>query len=86
MSDLSKVVINNTEKRRRDNLPKVRGKDRPFVGIRTPVSSGDRGGETAEGRILRRSGTPRGRPGIVQQHVWLAQPSDWSSMVLTAYS
>jgi hypothetical protein len=52
MLDLSKVVINNTEKRRRDDLPKAHGKDRPFAGIQTPVSSGDRGGESAEGRIL----------------------------------
>jgi hypothetical protein len=52
MLDLSKVVINNTEKRRRDDLPKAHGKDRPFAGIQTLVSSGDRGGESTEGRIL----------------------------------
>jgi hypothetical protein len=86
MLDLSKVVINNTEKRRKDDLQKARGKDRLFAGIRTPVSSGDRGGESAEGRILRRSGTPRGRLGVIRQHAWSAQPSDWSSVVLTTYS
>jgi hypothetical protein len=52
MSDLSNVVINNTEKRRRDNLSKVRGKDQPFADIQMPISSGDRGGEFPEGRIL----------------------------------
>jgi hypothetical protein len=66
MSDLSKVVVNNTERRQRDNLPKVRGADWPFTDIRTPVSSNDRGGESAEDRILQRSGTPRGRPGVVR--------------------
>jgi hypothetical protein len=86
MSDLNKVVVNNTEKRQRDNLLKVYGRDRLFVDIRTPVSSGDRGGESAEDRILRLSGTPRGRPGTVQQHAWLAQPNDQSSVVPTAYS
>jgi hypothetical protein len=65
MSDQSKVVVNNVEKGQRDNLPKVRGKDRPFTDIRTPVSSGDRGGESTKRRILRRSGMPRGRPSTV---------------------
>jgi hypothetical protein len=68
MSDLNKVVVNNTENRQRDNLLKVHGRDRPFADIQTPVSSGDRGGESAEDKILRRSGTPRGRPGVVRQH------------------
>jgi hypothetical protein len=86
MSDLNKVVVNDTEKSQRDTLPKVRGKDRPVADIRTPVSSGDRGGESVEDRTLRRSGTLRSRLGIVQQHAWLAQPNDWSSVVLTAYS
>jgi hypothetical protein len=48
------------------SLPKVRGRDRPFADIRTPVSSHDRGGESAKDRILRRSGTPRGRLGVVR--------------------
>jgi hypothetical protein len=39
MSDLNKVVVNNMEKRQRDNLLKVHGRDRPFVDILTPVSS-----------------------------------------------
>jgi hypothetical protein len=86
MSDLNKVVINNTEKSQRDNLPKVHGGDRPVADIRTPVSSGDRGGESVEDRTLRRSGTSRDRPGVVQQHAWSVQPNDWSSVVLTAYS
>jgi hypothetical protein len=43
MLDLNKVVVNNTEKRQRDNLPKVCGRDRPFADIQTPVSSDDRG-------------------------------------------
>jgi hypothetical protein len=43
MSDLNKAIVNNTEKRQRDNLPKVRGRDRPFADIQTPVSSYDRG-------------------------------------------
>jgi hypothetical protein len=86
MSDLNKDVVNNTKNRQRDNLQKVCGRDRPFVDIRTPVSSGDRGGESAEDKILRRSGTPRSRPGAVRQHDWSAQPSDRSSVVLTAYS
>jgi hypothetical protein len=86
MLDLNKVVVNNMERRQRDNLPKVHGGDRPFTDIQMPVSSDDRGGESAEDRILRRSGTPRGRPGVVRQHAWSAHPSDWSSVVLTAYS
>jgi hypothetical protein len=52
MSDLNKNVVNNIEKRQRDNLPKVRGRDRPFADIQTPVSSGHRGGESAKDRIL----------------------------------
>jgi hypothetical protein len=52
MLDLNKVVVNNTEKRQSDNLPKVRSRDRPFADIRTPVSFGDRGGESAKDRIL----------------------------------
>jgi hypothetical protein len=72
MSDLCKVVVNNTEKGERDNLPKVRSRDRPFVNIRTPFSSGDRGGESTEDRTLRRSGTPQGQPSAVQQHAWSA--------------
>jgi hypothetical protein len=52
MLDLNKVVVNNTEKRQRDNLPKVRDRDQPFTDIRTPVSSGGRGGESARDRIL----------------------------------
>jgi hypothetical protein len=52
MSDLNKVVVNNTEKRQRDNLPKVRGGDRLVADIRTPVSSSDRGGESIKDRIL----------------------------------
>jgi hypothetical protein len=53
MSDLNRDVVNNMEKRQRDNLPKVRGKDRAFTDIQTSVSSSDRGGESAEDRILR---------------------------------
>jgi hypothetical protein len=68
MSDLNKDVINNTKKRQRDNLLKVRGRDWPFTGIRTSVSFDDRGGEFAEDRILRHSGTPQGWPSAVQQH------------------
>jgi hypothetical protein len=86
MSDLNKVVVNNTEKGQRDNLPKVRGGDRPVADIQTPVSSSDRGGESAEDRTLRRSGMPQGWPSVVQQHTWSAQPKDWTSVVLTAYS
>jgi hypothetical protein len=86
MTDLNKVVINNTEKRQRDNLPKVCGGDWPFTDIRTLVSSGDRGGKSAKDRILQRSSMPRGRPGVFRQHAWSAQLSDWSSVVLTAYS
>jgi hypothetical protein len=52
MLDLNKAVVNNTEKRQRDNLPKVHGSDQPFTDIRTPVSSDDRGGESTEDRIL----------------------------------
>jgi hypothetical protein len=86
MSNLNKVVVNNTEKSQRDNLPKVRGGNQPIADIRTPVSSGDRGGESTEDRTLRRSGTSRGWPGVVQQHAWSAQPNNWSSVILTAYS
>jgi hypothetical protein len=70
MSDLNKDVVNNTENRLRDNLSKVHGRDRPFVDIRTQVSSGDQGGESAEDRIFQRSGTPRGQPDAVRQHTW----------------
>jgi hypothetical protein len=52
MSDLNKAIVDNMEKRQRDNLLKVHGRDRPFAGIRMPVSSGDRGGESVEDRIL----------------------------------
>jgi hypothetical protein len=52
MSDQNKIVVNNVEKGQRDNLLKVHGKGRPFVDIRMPVSSDDRGGESAERRIL----------------------------------
>jgi hypothetical protein len=86
MSDLNKVVINNVEKRPRDNFPKVRGRDQPFTGIRTPDFSNDLGGKSTEDRILQHSDTPRGQPGAVQQHAWSTQPSDRSSVVLTAYS
>jgi hypothetical protein len=86
MSDLNKDVVNNTKNRQIDNLPKVCSRDQPFTDIQTPVSSGDRGGESTEDRIIRRSGMPRGQPGVVQQHAWLAQPSDRSSVVSTAYS
>jgi hypothetical protein len=65
MSDQSNVVVNNVEKGQRDNPLKVRGRDRPFADIRMPVSSGDRGGKSAEDRILRRSGTPQGQLGTV---------------------
>jgi hypothetical protein len=37
MPDLNKAVVNNTEKRQRDKLSKVRGRDRPFADIRMPV-------------------------------------------------
>jgi hypothetical protein len=86
MSDLNGVVVNNMEKSQRDNLPKVRDGDRPVTDIRTPVSFGDRGGESVEDRTLQCSGTPRGCPGVVQQHAWSVQPNNWSSVVLTAYS
>jgi hypothetical protein len=66
MSDLNGVVVNNTEKSQRDNLSKVRGRDRPVADIRTAVSSDDRGGESTEDRTLRCSGMPRGRPSVVQ--------------------
>jgi hypothetical protein len=52
MSDQSKVVGNNVEKGQRDNLLKVHAKDQPSAGIRMPVSSGDRGSEFIERRIL----------------------------------
>jgi hypothetical protein len=39
MSDLNKVVVNNMEKRQRDNLPKVHGRDRSFVNIRASLAS-----------------------------------------------
>jgi hypothetical protein len=56
MSDLNKDVVNNTKSGQRDNLPKVRGRDRPVADIRTLVSSSNRGGESAEDKILQRSG------------------------------
>jgi hypothetical protein len=86
MSDQNKVVVNNVEKEQRDNLLKVRGKGRPFVDIRMPVSSGDRGGESVERRILRCSGTPQGWPGAVQQRAWSARLSDRSLVAPSAYS
>jgi hypothetical protein len=52
MSNQSKVVVNNVEKGQRDNLLKVRSKDRSFADIRMPVSFDDRGGESIERRIL----------------------------------
>jgi hypothetical protein len=82
MSGLNKDVVNNTK----NNLPNVHGRDRPFADIQTPVSSDNRGGKSTEDRILRRSGTPQDRPGAVRQHAWSTQPSDQSSVVLTAYS
>jgi hypothetical protein len=86
MSDLNKAVVNNTEKRQRDNLPKVRGRDRPFADIRTSISSGDRGSESTEDRIIRHSGMPRGRSGAVRQHAWSAQLRDQLLVVSAAYS
>jgi hypothetical protein len=86
MSDQSKVVVNNVEKGQRDNHLKVRGKDRPFANIRIPVYFSDRGGESTERKILRCSGTRRGRPGAVQQCAWSARLSDQSSVALSAYS
>jgi hypothetical protein len=83
MSDLNKVVVNNMEKRQRDNLLKVCGRGWPFTDIQTPVSSSDRGGKSAEDRILRHSGTPRGQPGAVRQHAWSAQPSGGNRSLLT---
>jgi hypothetical protein len=67
MSDQNRVVVNNVEKGRRDNLLKGCDRDQPFADIRMSVSSGDRGGKSTENRILRRIGTPRGRPGTIQQ-------------------
>jgi hypothetical protein len=86
MSDQSKIVVNNMEKGQRDNPLKVRGRDRSFADIQIPISSGDRGGKSAEDRILRCSGTPRGRPGVVQQHAWSVRLSDRSSVSPSAYS
>jgi hypothetical protein len=85
MSDQSKVVVNNVEKGQRDNVLKVCGKDRPFTNIRMPVSSGDRGGESAKRRILRCSGTHQGRLGVVQQRARSARLSDRSSVAPSAY-
>jgi hypothetical protein len=65
MLDQNRIVVNNVEKERRDNLMKGHGRDRPFTDIRMSVSSGDRGGESAEDRILRRSGTSQEQPGAV---------------------
>jgi hypothetical protein len=86
MSDQSKVAVNNVEKGQRNNLLKVHGIDQPFTDIRMPVSSGDRGGESVECRSLRRSGTPRGQPGTVQQRAWSVRLSDRSSVAPSAYS
>jgi hypothetical protein len=86
MSDQNKVVVNNVEKGQRHNLLKVHGKDWPFADIRMLVSSSDRGGESVECRIIRCSGTLRGRPATVQQHAWSAWLSDRSSVALSAYS
>jgi hypothetical protein len=52
MSDQNKVVVNNMEKGQRDNPLKVRGTDRSFVDIQMSVSFDDRGGKSAEDRIL----------------------------------
>jgi hypothetical protein len=52
MLDQSKGIVNNVEKEQIDNLLKVCGKDRPFTDIQMPVSSGDRGGEFVEHKIL----------------------------------
>jgi hypothetical protein len=86
MSDQSNVVVNNVEKGQRDNPPKVRGRDRPFTDIRMSVSSGDRGGKSAEDRILRCSGMPQGQLGTVQQHTWSTRLNDRSSVAPSAYS
>jgi hypothetical protein len=86
MSDQSKVVVNNVEKGQKDNILKVHGKDRPFADIRMLVSFGDRGGESAERRILRSSGTPRGRTGVVPQRALSVRLSDRSSVAPSAYS
>jgi hypothetical protein len=40
MSDLNKDVVNNTENRLRDNLPKVHGRDRTFERKFLPVTKG----------------------------------------------
>jgi hypothetical protein len=81
MSDQSKVFVNNMGKGPRDNILKVHGRDQLFADIRMLVSFGDRGGESVEDRILRHSGTPRGRPGTVQQCAWSARLSARSSGV-----
>jgi hypothetical protein len=86
MSDHNKVVVNNVEKGQRDNLLNVRGKGRPFADIQMPVSSDDRGGESAKRRILRCSGTPRGQPSAVQQRAWSTRLSDRSLVAPSAYS
>jgi hypothetical protein len=86
MPDQSKVVVNNVENGQRDNLLKVHGKDWPFMDIRMPAFFGDRGAESDERRILRCSGTPRGRPGAIQQCTWSARVSDRSSVAPSAYS
>jgi hypothetical protein len=86
MSDQSKGVVNNVEKGQRDNLLKVHDKERSFADIRVSVSSSDRGGESTKRKILRRSGTSRGRPGTAQQRAWSAQLSDRSSVAPSAYS
>jgi hypothetical protein len=52
MLDQSKVIVNNMEKGQRGNPLKVRGWDQSFVDILMPVSSNDRGGESAKDGIL----------------------------------
>jgi hypothetical protein len=52
MLDQNRVVVNNVEKGRRNNLLKGHDRDWPFVDIRMTVSSDDRGGESAEDKIL----------------------------------
>jgi hypothetical protein len=74
------------EKEQRDNILKVCSKDQPFADSQMSVSSGDRWGESIERRILRRTGTPQGQPGTVQQRVWSARLSGRSSVAQSVYS
>jgi hypothetical protein len=67
MSDQSKFAIIDINKGRRCYPPKDRGWDRPSANIRMPGSFNDRGGESVEDGILRRSGTPRVRLGAAQR-------------------